>query len=115
MRRALIVAIALLAGASAAGLGKDKEPKDFERLANASTCRAWTEMRGRPRDAARTRLQAWLPRTVIGDWNAPVMPGSDAGLDYAGIFGLVDVFCAADPGKTLKDAAEMLIEDMDSR
>ena len=57
----------------------------------------------------------WLTRTVIGDWNAPVMPGSDAGLDYAGIFGMVDVFCAADPGKTLKDAAEMLIEDMDSR
>ena len=43
------------------------------------------------------------------------MPGSDAGLDYAGIFGMTDVFCATDPAKTLKDAADMLIEEMDSR
>ncbi len=72
-------------------------------------------MCGRPRGAARTRLQAWLTRTVIGDWNAPAMPGSDAGLDYAGNFGMEDLFCANDPGKTLKDAAGMLIEEMGSR
>ena len=57
MRRTMIVAIALLAAALAAFLGKDIEPKDFERLATTNTCRTWAEMRGRPRDTARTRLQ----------------------------------------------------------
>ena len=76
MRRALIVAIALLAGGPAAG----EDARDYDGIAKATTCRAWTQMRGEVRDGARTKLQAWLTRTVIGDWNAPRMPGSDAGL-----------------------------------
>jgi hypothetical protein len=78
-------------------------------------CAAWTEMRGAVRNQKRTKIQAWLTRSVISGWNAPLAPGSDAGLDYAGLFGMVDVYCRADPGKTLKDVTEMLIEEMDSR
>lgn len=104
-------AIALLTGPAAAAV----DQPDFDAFANATTCRAWADMRGAPRDAARTQLQAWLTRTVTADWNAPIAPDSDAGLDYAGIFGMVDVFCNAYPDKTMKDVTAMLIEEMDSR
>jgi hypothetical protein len=105
-----LVMAGLAAGAPAAAMNSG-----FDAIANATTCRAWTGMRGLPRDAARTRLQAWLTHTVTGGWNAPIAPGSDAGLDYAGIFGMTDEYCALYPARTMQDAGAMLIEEMDSR
>lgn len=90
-------------------------PVIFSGAGFSLSCRIWTKIRQTGGDGERAKLQAWLTHVVVGDRFAPITANSDEGLDYAGIFGMTDSFCQDNPDKTLKDVAEMLIEDMDTR
>ncbi|MBT3916455.1 MAG: hypothetical protein HN731_12020 [Rhodospirillaceae bacterium] len=88
---------------------------DFSRVGFSLSCRIWIKIRQTGGEGDRAKLQAWLTDVVVGNRYVSITVNSDEGLDYAGIFGLTDNFCQDYPSKTLKDAAELLIEEMESR